>query len=76
MYAYRIGNKDRYISNYEDNGEFGAGRLIMKSLDEKNGFGHLVVVTSWNAGRSIRRTKPAEIQRAAFEAIALNNNPA
>jgi len=76
MYAYRIGNKDRYISNYEDNGEFGAGRAIMKSLDEQNSFGHLVIVTSWNPGRSIRRIRPADIQRAALEALALNNKPA
>ena len=75
MYAYRIGNKDKFISNFEEDGEFGGGRLLMKTLDENDCFGYLVV-TSWNKGRSMGRIRPAEIQRAAVDATALCPKPA
>ena len=48
----------------------------MKTLDEKDCFGYSVVVTSWNKGRCMGCIRPAEIQRAAVDAIALCPKPA
>ena len=41
MYAYRIGDERYNISNWDDDGEFGAGRVIMNALDSKQFYNHL-----------------------------------
>jgi hypothetical protein len=53
MYAYRIGNEERYLSNYEDDGQWGAGNVIMNALVEKNCFNYLIAVTHWTGGRYV-----------------------
>jgi hypothetical protein len=69
MYAYRIGDEERYISNYEDDGQWGAGNEIMDALQEKNCFNHLIAVTHWSAGHIKGRLD--KIRALAEEAIAL-----
>lgn len=53
MDAYKVGRTDRYISNFEDDGEWGAGRRIMEVLNEHNIYNRLVAATRWYGGKHI-----------------------
>lgn len=71
IYAYRVGNEKRYISNYEDDGQWGAGRELMRVLDQTGSFNHLLAVTQWNAGRHLDPSRFAQIRDMAEQAVKL-----
>jgi hypothetical protein len=71
MYAYRIGDDRRYISNFEDDGQWGAGNAIINVLDAKNCFNQLIVVTRWHGGRNIGAERFDKIKDLAEQAIYL-----
>ena len=70
MYAYRVGNDNYNISNWEDDGEFGAGRMVMNVLDERQCYNHLVVVTRWYEGQHLGPSRFDHIKRMAHQAIS------
>ena len=53
IYAYRIESSDGLIEHYEDDGEWSAGRRIMRIMREQNITNKLVVVTRWYGGTHI-----------------------
>ena len=71
IYAYRIGNENRYISNYDDDGLWGAGRELMRVLDQTGSFNHLVAVTRWSVGRHLDPSRFAQIRDIAEQAVKL-----
>jgi hypothetical protein len=71
MYAYRIGGENHYISNYDEDGEWGAGRELMSVLDQSGSFNHLVAVTRWYAGRNLGPTRHDQIRYTAELAVKL-----
>ena len=68
-YAYRVGQERYSISNYEDDGETGAGREIMGVLDQHNCYNCLVAVTRWHNGRYLGATRVNHVKRAAEDAV-------
>ena len=73
-YAYRIGNERYSTSNYEDDGENGAGRDIMSVLDQNGVYNCLVAVTRWYSGKQLGGSRQRHIRQAAETAIN-NHNP-
>ena len=71
VYAYKIGNERSYISNFEDDGEWAGGREIMKVLDSRNCFNHIVAVTRWHGGRMLGPSRFKLIQETAEKAVSL-----
>lgn len=71
IYAYRIGNDQKYISNYEDDGEWGGGREIMKILDNTNCFNRLIAVTRWRGNRQLGPNRYQQIRDVAQQAVSL-----
>ena len=68
-YAYRVGS-DRYnVSNYEDDGETGAGQEIMRVIDNKDCYNCLVAVTRWHNGRHMGASRLQHVREAAQQAI-------
>ena len=70
MYAYRVGNDNYNISNWEDDGEFGAGRVVMNVLDERQCYNHLVVVTRWYGGQYLGPSRFDHMKKMAHQAIS------
>ena len=71
MYAYRTGDERYSISNRDDDGEFGAGRVIMNALDSKKFYNHLVVATRWYGGKHLGPSKFDHIEKMAHDAMSL-----
>ena len=69
MYAYRVGNKDLFISNFEDDGEFGAGKKIMEAMDRNDVFNKLICVTRWYNGKHLGPSRFDTIRNLALDAI-------
>lgn len=70
-YAYQIGNERRFISNYEDDGEWGAGKEIMTIVNNNKCFNHLVAVSRWYSGTNLGPDRFRLIRSMAEEAVAL-----
>ena len=70
-YAYLIGNANRYISNYHDDGNWGSGREILHKLDATGTFNHLVAITRWCGARTLGPSRFKQAQAVAQEAIQL-----
>ena len=69
MYAYRTGTERYAIHNYEDDGEWGSGRMIMEAIEEKNIYNQLICVTRWHYGKHMGRARFDVIKNLAIEAI-------
>ena len=52
-YAYRVGTENYSISNWEDDGEWGAGKKIMESIRNSNSYNIMVCVTRWCGGQHL-----------------------
>ena len=70
-YAYRIGDDSRYVSNFEDDEHWGAGRAIMLALDRTHTFNHLVAVARWSNGGNQGPLKSGQIREVAEQAAKL-----
>ncbi len=70
VYAYRIGNDKYNISNFEDDGEWGAGRQVMGVLDNRQCYNHLVAVTRWYGGQHLGPSRFQHIQQMANQAVS------
>ena len=53
IYAYRIASSDGLIEHHEDDGEWSAGRRILRIMKEQSITNKLVVVTRWYGGTHI-----------------------
>ena len=56
-YAYRIKSPDGYVEHYEDNGEYGAGSMLLDLLKDENVDNKLVCVTRWYGGTHLGRAR-------------------
>jgi hypothetical protein len=70
VYAYKIGNEHSYISNFEDDGEWGGGREVMKVLDDNNLFNYVVAVTRWNGVKTLGQSRFKLIEDTAKKAVS------
>ena len=71
VYAYRVGNDRYYISNFEDDGEWGAGKEVMEVLAQRQCFNYLVAVTRWYGGQHLGPTRFQHIKDVANQAVSL-----
>lgn len=71
VYAYRIGNEQKNVWNYEDDGEWGAGKEVMNVLHNADCFGHLVAVTRWHGGKNLGPDRFQMIRKTAEQAVSL-----
>jgi hypothetical protein len=69
VYAYRIGREGSFISNFEDDGDWGGGREIMAVLEKHKLFNHVVAVSRWNGGRMSGQSRFKHIQATAEAAV-------
>jgi SOS-response transcriptional repressor LexA len=68
-YAYRIGTERYHHSNWEDDGEWGAGKRIMEALNSTNSYNLLVCVTGWYGSQLIGPSRFDIIKEVATGAI-------
>lgn len=69
MYAYRVGNEQHSIHNYEDDGEWGSARYIMEAIQEHQVYNQLVCVTRWSGAKSIGRARQETVKELSQLAI-------
>jgi hypothetical protein len=70
MYAYRVGTERYFMHNWEDDGEWGAARWIMDTIQKKNAYGQLVCVTKWCSGQHVGRARMDTIKEVADLALS------
>jgi hypothetical protein len=70
-YAYRLGREEYAITNWEDDGHWGAGKRIMDAITSSNQYNILVCVTHWHAGNHMGPGRFDIIRELANKAITL-----
>ncbi len=75
MYAYRVGNDNFSIQNWEDDGEWGGARKIMEVIQGEEVYNKLICVTRWYGGQNIGGTRFDTISEMANEALRLKDKP-
>jgi hypothetical protein len=73
MYAYRVGKAEFSIANFEDDGEWGAGRKIMEILDRNEVYNRLICVTRWFNGKHVGSLRFDTIRQLAQDAINIKH---
>ena len=71
IYAYRIQSDSGAIEHYEDDGEWGAGRLLLQLLKDHNITNKLVCVTRWYGGTHLGNARFDHIREAALATLQL-----
>lgn len=74
-YAYRLGEQSYSISNWEDDGEWGAGKRIMDSIRNNDSYNILVCVTHWYGSQYMGPARFDIIKELANEAIVQSKFP-
>lgn len=69
VYAYRIKVGNDFIEHYEDDGEHGAGHVLLKLLRERNVSNKFVCVSRWSGGTHLGRARFDHITEAATLAL-------
>ena len=71
IYAYRIqGQGQNVTEHFEDDSEWGAGRILLKQLQESNSVNTLLCVTRWCGPRLLGKARFTHIAEAATQALA------
>ena len=69
IYAYRLKRGTSFTEHYEDDGEWGAGRLLLKLLRDNHIEDRLVCVTRWYGGSHLGRARFDHILEAARQTL-------
>ena len=69
IYAYRIQKQDGYFENSCDDGEYGAGRKLLRFLQENNIVNKIVIVTRWYGGKHMGQRRYECIMKVANEIL-------
>ena len=69
IYAYRLQNGNSITEHYEDDGEWGAGRVLLNLLKDNNITNRLVCVTRWYGGTHLGKTRFRYIEEAGRDAL-------
>ena len=69
LYAYRVGNDQQSFHNWEDDGEWGGGRMIMEAIQDNKLFNQLICVTRWGRGENIGVSRFGTIKELANQTI-------
>ena len=72
IYAYRLKCGDRYVEHFEDDREWGAGRMLLELLRKENRENELVCVTRWYGGKRIGKKRFDYMLGAAKEALMIH----
>jgi predicted DNA-binding protein YlxM (UPF0122 family) len=75
MYAYRVGSDKHAISNWEDDGEWGAGKKIMEAIGKSKSYNILVCVTHWQGHSHLGPVRYNIISDLSNSAIQLSKFP-
>jgi hypothetical protein len=75
MYAYRVGSAEHSISNWEDDGEWGAGKKIMEAIRNTDSYNILVCVTHWQGHSHLGPARFEIIKDVSNEAIQQTKFP-
>ena len=71
IYAYRIRTDEGITEYYDDDGEWGGGRVILNAMKENNCENKLICVTRWYGGRHLGSKRFDNIREAANLAISM-----
>ena len=71
IYAYRVSSGGQITSYYDDDGEHGAGRRILKMMEDNHVTNSLICVTRWYGGNHIGPIRFDCIVDCAKEAIVM-----
>jgi hypothetical protein len=74
MYAYRIKSGNTVIEHYEDDREWGAGRKLLKLLQDSKIINKIVCVTRWHGGSNLGRVRFDHILTAAKQTLQIEDN--
>ena len=69
IYAYRLSSGGNTMEHFEDDGEWGAGRVLLKLLKENNITNRLVCVSRWYGGIHLGKARFDHIEAAATDAL-------
>ena len=69
IYAYRIQKQDGFFENSCDDGEYGAGRKLLRFLQENNIVNKIVIVTRWYGGKHMGQRRYECIMKVANEIL-------
>ena len=72
IYAYRLKCGNRYVEHFEDDREWGAGRMLLDLLRNENRDNELVCVTRWYGGKRIGKKRFDYMLGAAKEALMIH----
>ena len=72
IYAYRISGDTGIVEHYEDDGEWSAGRRVLKILKDLNIINKLVVISRWYGGTHIGLVRFQHIEEVTIEACTFN----
>jgi hypothetical protein len=64
-YAYRLKAGNIITEHYEDDGDYGAGRQLLKLLKDKNITNRIVCVSSWSGGTHLGRARFGHLVESA-----------
>ena len=70
MYAYRVGTERYSVHNWEDDGEWGAGRWIMGAIADRGVYNQLICISRWKNGQNLGKERFQIIKQLAHEAIS------
>ena len=71
IYAYRLKSGNGFIEHYEDDREWGAGRMLLELLKKNGRENELVCVTRWYGGKRLGRKRFDHISSAAKHALQI-----
>lgn len=74
-YAYRVGTESHSISNWDDDGEWGAGKKIMECIRNNNSYNILVCVTRWHGSQTLGPVRFEIIKDLSNTAITQSGFP-
>ena len=69
IYAYRLRHGGGVTEHFEDDGEWGAGRVLLKLLKDNDISNRLVCVTRWYGGTHLGKARFQYIEEAARDAL-------
>ena len=73
IYAYRLANPGgQGVEHYEDDGEWGAGRQLLKTLQDTNTTNVLLCVTRWCGKKLLGKARFDHIEEAGTDVLVKN----
>ena len=73
IYAYRVSDETGITEHYEDDGEWSAGKRMLRILKELNIVNKLVVVSRWYGGQHLGPKRFQYVEDSTREVCKIKN---